>query len=166
MAALYFAYGSNMHPGRLRTRLGSAFAIDTARLIDYRLAFHKRGADGSAKGDVVPAVGEEVWGVLYRLHPHDAVMLDQIEGPGYSRCSVVVESSTADGQVEAFAYRARATAIALGLQPFSWYLDFLREGARHHGLPRLYTAALEEIPVISDPDPVRHRRARLLLESA
>lgn len=166
MAVLYFAYGSNMHPGRLRTRLGSAFAVDTARLIDYRLVFHKRGADGSAKGDIVPAVGEEVWGVLYRLHPRDAAVLDQIEGRGYTRYRVAVENSTADRQVEAFAYRACATAIALGLQPFSWYLDFLREGARHHGLPRRYAAALAEIPVIADPDPVRHRRARLLLESA
>lgn len=166
MALLYFAYGSNMHPGRLRTRLGSAFAVDTARLTDYRLVFHKRGADGSGKGDITPATGEEVWGVLYRLHPRDAAMLDQIEGRGYERCSVIVKGVAAGGQIQAFAYRACKNAIALDLQPFSWYLDFLREGARHHGLPKHYAEALSETPVISDPDSTRHRRARLLLESA
>jgi hypothetical protein len=46
---LYFAYGSNMSTPRLRYRVpGCRFAF-VARLPNYKLCFHKRSKDGSAK---------------------------------------------------------------------------------------------------------------------
>ena len=38
---LYFAYGSNLHPPRLRARTPSARALGRADLEGYRLLFHK-----------------------------------------------------------------------------------------------------------------------------
>jgi gamma-glutamylcyclotransferase len=163
MSLLYFAYGSNMHPGRLRHRIGLAIPQDVARLDHHRLAFHKRGADGSGKGDVVVAVDAEVWGVLYAVDHQHAQLLDHVEGAGYSRVEVRVVRQS-DGQpTRAFCYRALAAAIEDGLAPFHWYLDFVLHGALHHGLPARYTDWLRSIPVADDPDVERTRRERALL---
>ena len=48
---LYFAYGSNLHPERLRERVPSAESLGVARLEAHVLRFHKRGRDGSGKCD-------------------------------------------------------------------------------------------------------------------
>ncbi|MDH3909632.1 MAG: gamma-glutamylcyclotransferase, partial [Gammaproteobacteria bacterium] len=47
--SLYAAYGSNLHPRRLRERIKSATLRGTSFLHKYTLQFHKRGQDRSAK---------------------------------------------------------------------------------------------------------------------
>jgi gamma-glutamylcyclotransferase (GGCT)/AIG2-like uncharacterized protein YtfP len=163
MPLLYFAYGSNMHPGRLRHRLGDASVYSVARLADHRLVFHKRGADGSGKGDIVAAAGAEVWGVIYTLTADHVELLDRIEGHGYRRAEVLAHRR-ADGEtVQAFSYRARAGFIGRGLEPFDWYLDFIVHGAAHHRLPPAYTEWLRSRPAMGDDDAARARRERALL---
>jgi hypothetical protein len=49
----YLAYGSNLHPIRLRQRVNSARLIATLSLPGYRVLFNKRGQDLSAKCNLV-----------------------------------------------------------------------------------------------------------------
>lgn len=163
MTLHYFAYGSNMHPGRLQARISSAVPLSVARLPDHRLAFHKRGADGSGKGNIVAAANTEVWGVIYTISVAHAVALDDIEGPGYSRVDLEVVEITNGESVSAFSYRARTGSIADDLYPFDWYLDFLLHGAAHHGLPGRYLEQLRRVTTITDKDSERARLAADLL---
>jgi len=163
MTLLYFAYGSNMHTGRLRARVHSAVPLGVARLPEHGLLFHKRGADGSGKANIVPVPAIEVWGVIYSVSVAHAAVLDAIEGPGYARTELQVCRPVSGENVSAFSYRARAGAIADDLQPFNWYLDFLLHGAAHHGLPAHYVAQLQRVAAIADSDAERARRENALL---
>ena len=161
---LYFAYGSNMHPGRMRSRLAASVPRGVACLANYRLAFHKRGRDGSGKGDIIVAAGAEVWGVVYELEAEHVAVLDRIEGVDYTRETLQVRRHSDGNELSALVYRARAGAIVAGLQPFNWYLDFLLHGAAHHGLPEHYARWLSGISAIRDPDSERTKRERALLK--
>lgn len=163
MSLLYFAYGSNLHPRRLQHRADSARPAGIARLPDYRLAFHKRGADGSGKGNVVPAPGQSVWGAVYRLSASDAAVLDDIEGPGYARVTLQVARSDDAGILRVITYRAHPGAIEEGLVPFGWYLDFVLHGAAQHGLPAAYLKQLQRVVTADDTNGGRAQRERAIL---
>ena len=154
---LYFAYGSNMYSPRLRARVPSASFVDVARLTGHYLSFRKRGRDGSAKCDLEPLDTETVWGVVYRIDAAELGALDAAEGEGYRREPVTV--ATATRRLDAFTYRARPDWYT-GSLPYDWYRDLVAAGAREHGLPELYTAAVAGWPVESDPDPERAARNR------
>lgn len=156
MSVLYFAYGSNLHPGRLAARAPSAALVGTAWLADHGLRFHKRSRDGSAKCDVVPAPGETVHGALYRLAPGDWAALDAAE-EGYDRHAVAVRSGR--DVVSAVTYRAAATHVVAALLPYAWYRALVAAGARHHGFPASYVASIEDVPAREDRD--RTRAARM-----
>jgi len=163
MTLLYFAYGSNMHAGRLRARVNSAVPLGVARLPEHELAFHKRGADGSGKANIVPVPGIEVWGVIYSVSVAHVAVLDAIEGPGYARSELCVIGEDSGDKVSVFSYQARAGAIVPALKPFNWYLDFLLHGAAHHGLPAQYVAQLQRVGAIADSDAERALRENALL---
>jgi hypothetical protein len=57
MSVLYFAYGSNLKWTRMRQRIPSARREAIAFLDRYRLVCNKRGRDGSAKANLVRAMG-------------------------------------------------------------------------------------------------------------
>ncbi len=61
----YFAYGSNMASERMRSRISQAILIGAARLKGLKMVFTKLSSDGSAKCDMLPKDGAEIWGVLY-----------------------------------------------------------------------------------------------------
>lgn len=155
----YFAYGSNLYEPRMRARVPSTAMFETARLPGYELAFRKRGADGSMKCDLDPAAPETVWGVLYRIDPDELALLDAVEGEGYERIEVTVAPSGGEAMVDAITYRARPEWIDDG-RPFDWYRDLVVEGARRHGLPEPYVAAIEALDADPDPDPGRARENR------
>jgi hypothetical protein len=73
----YFAYGSNMLTERLRRRVPSTKPIGPARLDGFELRFHKRGADGSAKCDVVAGGDGSVHGVLFKICAEERYLLDR-----------------------------------------------------------------------------------------
>jgi len=159
----YFAYGSNLHPRRLQHRVASARPAGIARLADYRLAFHKRGADGSGKGNIVPAPGAEVWGAVYTLSAAHARRLDRIEGPGYAQIELTVQPPGQEAPLRVLSYHARAGAVDEHLAPFDWYLEFVLQGAAHHGLPAPYLAQLHAVASAVDADTQRAQRERSLL---
>jgi gamma-glutamylcyclotransferase len=129
----YFAYGSNMSSARLEERVGDVEIEGAAVLRSHRHSFNKHGADGTAKGNIEPEHGSEVWGVVYVLTLTQFEQLDVVEG-GYRRVEVSVEC---EGEVlEAITYTALAPAS--GLHPTTEYLDHYERGVREHDLPGEY----------------------------
>ena len=165
MTVRYFAYGSNMSIRRLRARVPSAHLICTAELRGYRLAFHKRGLDGSGKCMVMPSTRPHavVHGVVFRILRVEKPALDAAEmlGVGYEERGV--ELHTTAGIITVQMYEAKASHIDPALQPFDWYKAFVVTGAREHGLPHWYVAAVERVTSDPDPNTSRARQHRRLL---
>ena len=138
-----------MHPERMLARVPAAVPRGRARLAGHRLAFNKRGRDGSAKANLVadPDPDAGVWGVVWELATEALPELDPYEG-GYARVRVVVEAE--DGaQLEVEAYVSdRLTEDPV---PYDWYLEHVLRGARAHGLPEEYVAWLEAFTCRPDP---------------
>lgn len=151
---LVFAYGSNMHLQRMRSRVPSACPVTMGYVAHRQLAFHKRSADGSAKADAVfsAVAGQQIWGVLYRMDPSDKPALDEHEflGVGYDQEQVVV--NFAKDSVRAWMYVARREVIDPERLPYCWYLNYLILGAAQHGLPGLYQLFLQRFQSWQDPD--------------
>lgn len=131
----YFAYGSNMSSLRLRRRVGPLIDHGWAMLHDFAHLFDKRGADGTAKGNVVRRPGSVVHGVLYELEPSQLEKLDRYEG-GYAR--IEIEVNLHAGRIFALTYTAHAAQRAEGLEPARSYLDHYLRGAEEHRLPGEY----------------------------
>ena len=153
----YFAYGSNLHPLRLRLRACSARKIGRAVLRGYSLRFHKRGLDGSSKCDAVLTGRREdmLQGIVYRVAKRDWRALDRAEdlGRGYERVRLCV--SVGSRRRVVYAYRARPGAIVQGLRPFDWYLDYVVRGALYHGLSRRYIRTIAGEWVVRDRNAAR-----------
>ena len=145
----YFAYGSNMASSQMADRCSGAVCLGVARLPDYRLAFDAwSNRRGGLVADVLPALGSEVWGVLWTVTEEHAEALDRYEGVArgqYRREDVRVESAAGE-QIEAFAYvicnsgEDGPTTDA--------YQAILLEGAREHGLPPDWVNAIEAVPTL------------------
>lgn len=154
---LYFAYGSNLCEPRLRSRVPSARFVAVGWLGGHDLRFHKRGRDGSGKGDAHRASPENrVWGALAEIAPAEISRLDRIEGvgAGYDRAHVSV--TLPDGApVAAETYLASPAFVDASLLPFRWYLDLVVGGARARGLPRAYVDGIAAVDSVPDPDPDR-----------
>jgi hypothetical protein len=159
----YFAYGSNLHPRRLGARVAIAADLGTALLPGWALKLHKRGVDGSGKGDVVAtgAADDAVYGAVYLLDDAARAQLDVIEGIGFGYRAQVL---TLPALGEVFCYVAEAGAIDPTLRPYDWYLELICAGARRRAFPAPYLAFLTAHLARPDPDPARAAAARRLLE--
>jgi gamma-glutamylcyclotransferase (GGCT)/AIG2-like uncharacterized protein YtfP len=155
---LYFAYGSNLHPLRLQQRVPSSRAFASATLDRYKLQFHKRGADGSGKCNVLySGRGEDlVIGVLYAMSASEKQLLDQAEGlgKGYNEVSVSVTTIQKE-QYQAFCYVANPAYVEDQLSPFIWYKQLVVQGACLHKLPAAYIKRIAEVRAQIDTDAVR-----------
>lgn len=158
---LYFAYGSNMLSARMKARAPSARAEGRAVLPRFRLRWHKIGADGTGKCDMVltDQPGDRVHGVVWRIGHADLKSLDRAEemGSGYYACNVSIQFA---GGGRRLARTYRAIPIDPSLKPLDWYKRFVVHGAREHGLPSNYVARLALTEAIRDTD--RARRIRNL----
>lgn len=153
-----FAYGSNMHPRRIRARVTSAEPVATGYVTGRRLAFHKRGADGSGKADATytDCASDRVWGVVYSLSEYDKPVLDAYESLSVGYDSETVLVHTAEDSIDASIYVARSEAIDPALKPYSWYLRFVLMGAKAHNLPAEYLHLLDSVEAELDADRERH----------
>ena len=160
----YLAFGSNLHPLRLGERVPSARLLGRVELPGYRLAFHKRGADGSGKGDLVATGRAEdlAVGALFEMAGGEKPNLDAAEGAGY-RCDTL-EVRCGGRDYQAFVYLGEEPFIEPDLRPYRWYRDIVWHGARFNGAPDAYLAAIAAVPVAEDPDPDRRARSTSLLE--
>ena len=144
---------------RLEARISSVDVVAIARLSRHRLAFHKRGRDGTAKCDIV-ATGrsmDEVYGVVYHIQRQGKAILDGYEGLGRGyeekHCSVNCLQGL---RYMVFTYYAND--IDTSLKPFDWYKWHVIRGALEHNLPSRYLKQLQKIECIYDDDHTRRSR--------
>lgn len=93
----YFAYGSNMNKEQILARGVQHKVIAVAKLSNYQLAFFGYSKVwGGAVETVIPALGHEVWGVIYDLSSSERERLDdwqdvRLDGSGaYFHCPAKV----------------------------------------------------------------------------
>jgi gamma-glutamylcyclotransferase (GGCT)/AIG2-like uncharacterized protein YtfP len=152
--SLYAAYGSNLHPQRLRERIRSATLRGTGFLRKYTLQFHKRGQDQSAKCGITDC-GQGLHVAVYEVDAADKKVLDTIEGVGKG---YDIDEISVPGFGKCFTYVASHTHIDELLHPFDWYREMVLLGCLRHAFPAPYCERIAAIPVIEDPDPVRRDR--------
>ena len=159
----YFAYGSNMSFRRLKKRVPSAAVTGVFSLAGYVLRFHKKGKDGSAKGDAffTGKSTDSVLGVLYTIDCSEKRLLDEIEGlgNGYEEKEAELQGENGLLMTGVFYY---ASNINRALRPFSWYVHHVLQGARTAGLPFSYVKEIERVEIIEDEDRKRDFRERSL----
>jgi hypothetical protein len=159
----YFAYGSNMCSSRIKKRVPSCTFFDVGTLNGYVLKFHKKSLDGSGKCNVIPSEDEtsEVIGVVFNFDPNEKKLLDKAEGQEYRE--IPVEIVTLQGVVSAYMYVAASDSIDDSLIPFTWYKDFVVEGAKEHALPEKYLQTIMKVHAKSDPDKKREQENKKML---
>jgi len=156
---LYFAYGSNMFPPRLKARTPSVKFGSTGFVEKYKLTFDKRSVDrsGEPSGKCdMEATGDWadlVHGVLFSIAESETGDLDAREGLGDGYRKDVVQVVTPNGTSPALAYVA--TDKASGLLPYDWYKAFVVRGAELHELPPAYIDKLKAIRSRLDPNEKR-----------
>ena len=161
---LYFAYGSNLHPVRLRERVPSSKVIGVAECVEHRLRYHKRGVCGSGKCNAAYTANpvDRVWGAVYKIDGRQRQNLDGYEGEGYKVNNFPV---LLNGQhVDVFAYIATDSHIDDSLVPFHWYKELVVRGTRYHGFPEDYCRLHLDVPAIADPIAERDERQGRLLK--
>ena len=137
MRVLYFAYGSNMNPARMRARCPSARRVGTATLRGWRLVER-------LYADVERSPGSAVRGVLYWLTERDLSRLDRCEGwptvYGSRRaCAWVDGLGWCDCMVYVLTDKARRERDG---KPYpDWYRQVCSDGARANGIPDAFAAA-------------------------
>jgi gamma-glutamylcyclotransferase len=149
-AELYnFAYGSNMHSEQVRARCTSAKLVAVAKLPDHRLAFYGNSPvwDG-AEETVIPAPGQDVWGVIYELTPSDKEKLDDwqdalFDGSGAYFHSPAKVTDQA-GKVYSVLLYKKAN-LGNPETPSEEYLDYIVQGAMDRGLPAAYVDQLRSV---------------------
>jgi gamma-glutamylcyclotransferase len=162
----YFAYGSNMCAGRLRARVPSARSVFITQILRHTLKFHKRSQkDLSAKADAEYTGRENdvVWGVVFEINAAQKQRLDDAEGlaRGYEEKSISLKDCSGR-TYEASMYFASSTYKDANLRPYSWYMRFVVEGAKQHGLPPEYLKFLGRVESTEDQDRARDARERAI----
>lgn len=156
---IYFAYGSNMLIQWLKVRCSSAEAIGNAQAQDYRLAFVKKSDDGSGKATLLHAPGSVTHGVLFRIPMKERSRLDSAEGKDYQRDDGFMVAGIS---LPVTIYLAVPTAIDVNLQPYYWYRDLVRAGAKQHGLPTEYQDHLAIVAADVDSNATRENRLKAI----
>lgn len=150
----YFAYGSNMCAGIFVERRGMRPSAATWGWIeDFRLCFDLPVGPGErGVANLVREPGARTCGVLYRITADEGERLDRSEGvpAGYYR-RIAVTVSTAEGCIAAFTYQSSFASPRR--KPSRRYLGLLLDGAREHGLPDEYLAALGAFELALDERP-------------
>jgi hypothetical protein len=160
----YFAYGSNMWTRRLRARAPSCQFVTTAKLLGYKLCFHKRSSDQSSKCNAFETGSNSdlIWGVVFDIQPSEKKKLDEAEGLGSGYNEKTVDLISRSGvHMTAITYYAEKKAIAEGMPPYGWYKELVLNGATEHGLPPDYIAStIEAVAATKDPNASRDKRNR------
>ena len=157
----YAAYGSNLHPIRLKKRVPSATLLGTTQLDGYRLRFDKIGwKDGSGKCHIVAGRGR-VCLAVFEVSEAERARLDAEEGVGlgYNSAEIVIPEFGACST-----YIAAQSAVDELVKPMDWYKEMVRLGCIAHGFPDFYVRAVEAVSVIEDSNASRAREQWKIVE--
>lgn len=164
---LIFAYGSNMNIKRLTQRVPSATKVTNVFLPGYKLICNKVSKDGSAKANIVKSgiAADIVWGVLFKIHKKEKLLLDKAEGlgKGYSEDCLTFTDENSLKHI-AQVYIADSNSINNSLVAYDWYKEFIITGAIQNQLSADYISQLQSIPCISDPDEKRSEKNYSILQ--
>ena len=137
----YLAYGSNMDPQRILSRLGPHLLGDgftpeaIAVLQNHELRFHKQLMGGGGAADLVDRASgcgsPPAEAVIWRVSELGLSMLDRYEGvgAGHYRRECWSVSTTASKTVDVMIYLAEPEAVVNGLRPRPEYRQHLLNGA-------------------------------------
>lgn len=155
-SVLYFAYGSNLEREQMRARTPTAQFADVACLDGFRLVFNKRGADGSAKANIVKSSDPAavVHGFLYEIPEPEFESLEGFE-TGYRVVPIEVDQNGAELRARTFV--SDANALVTGT-PSEAYLSRIVRGAEQVGLPPEYINSLRQRAAIDQPVRKPHER--------
>lgn len=145
MAALVFAYGSNLSAKQMVRRCSQVRVASTGVLRHHQLLFSGWSAAWrSPVANVLPRLDAEVPGVLYEVTEKGLAALDRFEGHPhvYRRDSLFVSTPGGRGR-RAFVYSMNA--LLPPAQPRSRYFLTILAGYRHWGFDEapLIRAALD-----------------------
>lgn len=157
----YFAYGSNLHPNWLRSRVPSAKIVTKLNIPSWKLHFHKAGTDDSAKCNIIPTNSAEdiVHGVIYEFNAMEQDKLDEVEFGYHAR------SMQFSHYKDVLIYIAQDENINDQLLPYSWYRDIVIAGAEYHRFPDNYIRFLQSFSANPDPDKVRDKKYRSVIST-
>ena len=159
---LYAAYGSNLHPVRLRLRLPQSRFLGTAEVPGFELCFHKQSIDRSGKCNIVPGDGK-IHVSVYELTAYERAKLDRIEGAGIG---YHVESIAVPGFGDGFTYVAPPSHIDGGLRPYTWYKALVLVGCEAHAFPAGYVSGVRGIATVDDNNKQRHAENMRIVDQA
>jgi len=132
---LYFAYGSNINLEQMAVRCPAATPVCPVALDNYRLAF--RGSfNFSGVATIIPAQGEKVYGLLWRITPACEQALDRYEGYPrlYGKEQVTVRDR--NGQQYPVMVYIMAREFCLDpAEPSQSYFSGIVQGCKQNGIP-------------------------------
>ena len=150
---IYFAYGPDLNPGHIAMRAPGHRSLGVARLADHWFAFPRYSpSDRSAVIGLIASPGSILWGALYDIPEEDVPILHHLHGyvgggpaafNDHLLKQVAVLRPNHPQPVEAETYVP--VPDDRKAQPSSAYLEGIIDGARYHGLPRAYLAALQSV---------------------
>jgi hypothetical protein len=151
---IYFAYGPDLNPGHIAQRAPGYRSLGVARVADHWFAFPRYSAsDRSALIGLIDSPGGVVWGALYEIPAEDIPILNHLHGyvaggPAEFNDHVL---KTVTAQLVNHQAVAAETYVPLPdnrkAQPSAAYMADILDGARYHGLPRAYLAALQSVRI-------------------
>ena len=159
MQMLYAAYGSNLHPVRLKARVRAARLLGSGSIAGWELRFNKLGSDGSAKCNIANGRGR-LYVAVYELDRAGMSALDAIEGVGFGYRRTRISVS---GYGLCHTYIAKDSYVDGSVQPYSWYKQLVLAGCEAHGFPGRYIDIVRAVAAISDPDRERHAVNRAIV---
>jgi gamma-glutamylcyclotransferase len=158
----YLAYGSNLLPARIGARLNNVRSLGSVELDGWRLCFHKLGADGSGKCNLIADPQSVAYGAVYELSQVDKERLDSIEGVGHGYSDTTIELPQYG---PAWVYLAESSHIDDHLLPYDWYHAFVLYGAKHHQFPSDYLFDINRVTSMPDYDESRRVENLAILDS-
>ena len=149
----YFAYGSNMQSGTLRTRRGvTVHRAVAVRAPGWRVVFDKPPliSIGEAFANLIPDTEAVAHGVAFEVSDDDHTHIEFSEGVligNYRRIELAVEPLAPCDDPPALAASLTSERRDAALLPSARYMGLVIEGAGEHGLPDDYVAWLRSVPV-------------------
>jgi len=122
----YFAYGMNTNLSSMSSRCPTARCIGPAWIDNYEFVFRTHA-------DIAESPGSICYGVLWDISKADLKSLDSLEGYPYYYTRFRVRVNLGDHFVYAITYQM--TDQTYIQEPGRGYLDMVREGYTHNGVP-------------------------------
>ncbi len=152
---LYFAYGSNLDCGQMRSRCPSSQFVCRAVLKDHSLAFTRFSTSRQCGvADAVHQPGRDVWGVVYQINEKDLPSMDRAEGfrperkpreNAYNRRDDVQVLAEGDANRHLTVATYFATQQNTWVAPSDGYVRQIVDGAKFWQLPQSYIQELQQL---------------------